>query len=76
MAGDKLHFAIPLPRDEEALEDLLRPSKELVKEALLERQRKRQQGESADTEGVQERLQGVQEMQPRPRGEPYVATAT
>lgn len=76
MAGDKLHFAIPLPQDEEALEDLLTPSKELVKEALLERQRKRQQAESADTEGEQERLQSVQGTKPKPRGEPYVATAT
>ena len=36
-AGDRLHFKIPLPEDEEALRQLLTPSKKLIREAVLER---------------------------------------
>ena len=36
-AGDKLRFSIPLPRDQEELRQLLTPTKEIIREALLER---------------------------------------
>ena len=35
--GDKLRFSIPLPKDEEELRQLLMPTKELIRDALLER---------------------------------------
>ncbi len=35
--GDKLRFSIPMPKDQEALRQLLMPTKELIRDALLER---------------------------------------
>ena len=39
MAGEKLRFAIPLPRDREALEKLLVPSREMINDAVKTRLR-------------------------------------
>ncbi|CAL8463821.1 g3355 [Coccomyxa elongata] len=62
--GDKLRFSIPMPKDQEALRQLLMPTKELIRDALLERAAETGSdtvgGQASEEEQKQERqFQGV-----------------
>lgn len=75
--GDKLRFKIPLPKDEEALRQLLMPTKELIRDALLERAAETGSdtvgGRASGEEGKQQRhFQGVQ---PEDGDHTYITTA-
>ncbi|BDA48940.1 hypothetical protein COCOBI_13-0500 [Coccomyxa sp. Obi] len=75
--GDKLRFSLPMPKDEEDLRQLLTPTKELIRDALLERAaetgRDTVGGQASGEEQSQERhFHGVQ---PEDRDHTFVTTA-